>query len=209
MKVKICGITNIDDALLCEKLGADALGFLFYKKSKRYVSPETASEIISKLSPFTMKIGVFVNESAEMVNKIASNVKLNAVQLHGDENPEITDNISFSVIKSFRVHPGFDFSVLDKFKNVSYLLDTFSPWEYGGTGKSFIWKLIPDQLKSKIILAGGVSLQNIEFIYNKIKPAAVDISSSLEKVPGKKDAEKVKQFFIKLRILEDNDGNYE
>ncbi len=198
----------MDDAVLCEKLGADALGFLFYKKSKRYVSPETASEIISKLSPFTMKVGVFVNESAEMVNKIASNLKLNAVQLHGDENPEITGNIFFPIIKSFRVHTGFDFSVLDKFKNVSYLLDTFSSREYGGTGKSFIWELIPDRLKSKIILAGGVSLQNIEFIYNRIKPAAVDISSSLEKVPGKKDAEKVKEFFIKLRILEDNYGNY-
>ncbi|HSR18287.1 MAG TPA: hypothetical protein VLM39_09390, partial [Ignavibacteriaceae bacterium] len=97
MKVKICGITNIDDALLCEKLGADALGFIFYKQSRRNIQPEAAKKIIVKLSPFTLKIGVFVNESAEFINNTASKIKLNAVQLHGEETPEFISEIELPV----------------------------------------------------------------------------------------------------------------
>ena len=197
MKVKICGITNIEDALLCESLGADALGFIFYKGSKRYIPPEAAYEIIKSLSPFTMKVGVFVSESSETINKIASTAKLNTVQLHSEESTEII-NILLPVIKSFRVDDNFEYEILEQYKSAYYLLDTYSKTEFGGTGKVFDWEKIPDKYKSKIILAGGISIDNLEEIYTRVKPAAIDLSSSLESEPGKKDKEKVKRFFEKF-----------
>ena len=201
LKVKICGITNTEDALLCESLGASALGFILYKESKRYIEPDTAAKIISKLSPFSLKVGVFVNSSFEEINSIAKQIKLNSVQLHGEESPDIVSKINFPVIKSFRINNGFDFSKLKEFKNVSYLFDTYSEKEYGGTGKTFNWELIPDELRSKVILSGGISIGNIEVVYKTIKPAAVDLSSSLESKPGKKDSEKVNEFFKKINNL--------
>jgi len=195
MKVKICGITNLEDALTCQELGADALGFIFYNKSKRFISTAKAAEIVKNLSPFIMKVGVFVNESPEIINQIVDDVKLNAVQLHGDESPGWLKMIPFQVIKSFRINNEFDFSILNNYKNAWYLLDSFSEKVYGGTGEQFNWNVIPEDIRSNIILSGGVSADNIEEIYYKVKPAAVDVSSSLEIEPGKKDAEKVKQFF--------------
>ena len=201
MKIKICGITNIEDALLCEALGADALGFIFYKESKRYIAPPNAFEITKLLSPFTMKVGVFVNESSGNINQIASEIKLNTIQLLSVETSESTWKISLPIITSFRVDSNFDYGILEDYPNNYYLLDTYSKTEYGGTGKVFDWKKIPDKYKSKIILAGGISIDNIEEIYTKVKPAAVDVSSSLESEPGKKDPEKVKAFFKKFNEL--------
>ncbi len=201
MKVKVCGITNLNDALLCQSLGADALGFIFYPKSKRFISPEDALKIINNLSPFVMKVGVFVNELPEIINGIAAKLKLNAVQLHGDETPETASKINYSVIKSFRITEEFDFGMLNEYKNVYPLLDAYSGKQYGGTGNQFNWDIIPESLKNKIILAGGVSFDNIEEIVKDIKPAAVDLSSSLENEPGKKDKEKVTEFFKKFNKL--------
>lgn len=201
MKVKVCGITNIEDALLCEACGADALGFIFYENSKRYIKPEEAKEIIRILSPFTLKVGVFVNEPIDEINRLSSEIKLNAVQLTGEQSPDELSKIPLPVIKAFRVNAQFEFSNIEKYKNASYLLDTFSSDGYGGTGKNFNWEIIPDQIRNKIILAGGVSVDNIETIYKYIKPAAVDLSSSLEQVPGKKDKEKVMRFFEKFNSL--------
>ena len=201
MKVKTCGITNLDDALLCESEGADALGFIFYKKSKRYIGPELVKNIVKHLSPFTFKVGVFVNESVDFINKTASELNLNAVQLHGEESPDIIEKINLPVIKSFRINNEFDFSILEKYSNNSFLFDTYSDSVYGGTGKTFNWELIPKEIKNKIILAGGISINNIEDIFNHVKPAAVDLSSSLESEPGRKDKDKVKEFFKKINYL--------
>lgn len=198
MKVKICGITNIEDAMLCYNLRADAIGFIFYKKSKRYIAPETAKEIIEKLPAFVLKVGVFVNESSEKINSISKEIKLNMVQLHGDESPEEVSNIDLPVIKAFRINSSFDYSTFSKYKNCSFLLDSFDKNDYGGTGKKFEWDKIPNELKNKIILAGGVSINNIKYIYENIKPSAIDISSSLEFEPGKKDKLKVEEFFKKF-----------
>lgn len=195
MKVKICGITNLEDALMCENLGAHALGFILYEKSKRYVTPKSAKKIIDSLSPFTLKVGVFVNEESDVINRISKDIKLNAVQLHGDESPEIADKIEFPVIKSFRINDEFDFSKINNFPNASILLDAFSQNGFGGTGKKFNWNLIPQNIKNKIILSGGISSENIKEAYEKINPAAIDLSSSLEKMPGKKDKIKVTEFF--------------
>jgi phosphoribosylanthranilate isomerase len=208
LRIKICGITNPEDALICEELGADALGFIFYEKSKRYIAPEKVRKIIKNLSPFIVKTGVFVNENPNVINEIALTTGLNVVQLHGDENPESLKEIKFPIIKSFRINNGFDSSILTAYKNATYLFDSYLPAgqagseiEYGGTGKTFDWKLIPGELKSKIILSGGIASNNIEEIYKNIKPAAVDLSSSLESEPGKKKKEKVEEFFKKINYL--------
>jgi phosphoribosylanthranilate isomerase len=201
MHVKICGITNLVDALLCQTYGADAIGFIFYPQSKRYIRPGDAAKVIDALSPLIMKVGVFVNETPDHINKIVLSTGLTAVQLHGDEKPEILKKLKRPLIKSFRVQNIFDFRQLTRYKGCSLLLDSYSPDDFGGTGMTFNWDLIPEKLRSKIILAGGVSAENIERIYKNIKPAAVDLSSSLEQFPGKKDPDKLKEFFLKIHQL--------
>ena len=195
MKVKICGITNLDDALFAEQLGVDAIGFIFYKQSKRYISPETAKVISQKLSAFTAKVGVFVNETEDEINRIAATAKLNLIQLHGDEKPEMISKLLLPSIKSFRVNEDFKFSILVEYPCTNYLFDTFSQNEFGGTGKTFDWNIIPPLVRKRIIIAGGVSEKNVEEIFTKINPYAVDVSSSLETSPGKKDHIKMKSFF--------------
>ncbi|MCX6149453.1 MAG: phosphoribosylanthranilate isomerase [Ignavibacteriales bacterium] len=201
MKVKICGITNLNDALLCEASGADLLGFIFFNKSKRFINFAEAIQIIKKLSLFTIKVGVFVNESPELINSIVSQLKLNAVQLHGNETPELAAKIEAPVIKSFSVKDNFNFDAINEFKNITPLLDTFSNIQYGGTGKSFNWKIIPKNIRTNIILSGGISYRNIEDVIKEVNPIAVDLSSSLESEPGKKDEIKVKEFFNKINQI--------
>jgi phosphoribosylanthranilate isomerase len=201
MKIKICGITNIEDALAAESFGVDAVGFIFYKKSIRYVNPDQAENIIKQLSPFTTRVGVFVNEAFENINKISKQTGINVVQLHGDENPEYMESILFPVIKAFRVNDNFDYSKLNQYKEYSILLDARSDNEFGGTGNKFNWEKIPFEIRKKIILAGGISSDNIEFIYKYINPAAVDLSSSLEITPGKKDKKRMERFFNKVNLI--------
>lgn len=204
MKVKICGITNIEDSLLCSELGADAIGFIFYRNSKRYVSVEKTFKICRQLPPFLSKVGVFVNESADKINRITNLLNLDYVQFHGDESAEFCDKINSKIIKAFRINDDFDFRVVENYKNHNILLDTYSSIDYGGTGQSFDWNLIPEELKGKIILSGGISSENITKVYNNIKPSAVDLSSSVEFSPGKKDGYKLKEFFNKLNRVRYN-----
>lgn len=204
MKVKICGITNIDDALLCCEYGADAIGFIFYEKSMRHISFDQAKSISEKLPPFVFKAGVFVNEETEKINHAAKQIGLNVVQLHGDETPEYIENISVPVIKSFRINEVFEWDIINAYKDCYLLLDTFSASEMGGTGKSFDWKSIPEKLRSRIILSGGITIDKLDFIFNKIKPAAIDLSSSLESSPGKKDKRKVIEFLKRFNELRSN-----
>lgn len=201
MKVKICGITNIEDALLCAGYNADAIGFIFYEKSKRFISFDKAKEIINKLPPFLMKVGVFVNEEAEIVNESTQKIGLNLVQLHGDESPEYVSKIYLPVIKTFRVDEKFDWAVINHYKNCGIMLDSYSQNEYGGTGKTFEWNSIPSEYKHKIILSGGITIDKLEQIFSEIKPAAIDVSSSLEISPGKKDPQKLKEFLTKFNQM--------
>jgi len=201
VKVKICGITNLGDAQLAVNCGTDALGFIFYERSKRYIAPEKAKEIIASLPFFVVKVGVFVNERVEKVNKIAKDIGLNAVQLHGNETIVYCKQITHPIIKAFRVDEDFDFYIIDQYSDYQIMLDTYSSKEHGGTGATFNWETIPAQLKKEIILAGGISENNIEEIYANVKPQAVDLSSSLEIEPGKKDHNKVKTFLNKLNNL--------
>lgn len=204
MKVKICGITNIEDALLCCEYGADAVGFIFYEKSKRHVSFDQAELISKQLPPFIFKVGVFVNETLEKVNQAARQIGLSAVQLHGDELPEYIERINYPVIKSFRIDETFDWKTIDTFENCDILFDTFSSDQMGGTGKSFDWNLIPEKLRSRVILSGGITIDKLDFIFSEIKPAAIDLSSSLESLPGKKDIQKVIEFLKLFNELRSN-----
>jgi len=190
----------MDDAKLCIDCGADALGFIFYKNSKRYIEPDKAKKIIDSLPFFVFKVGVFVNEESKKVNQIAEILKLNAVQLHGDEDLDYCEKINHPVIKAIRVDEKLNEN-LERYSNYTILLDTKDEREYGGTGKRFDWELIPEINRNKIILAGGVSEDNIDDIFYKIKPQAVDLSSSLEKETGIKDHGKVKSFFVKFNKL--------
>lgn len=201
IRIKVCGITNLEDAKLCYELGADALGFIFYEHSKRYIDFEKAFTIISELPAFVSKVGVFVNEPFITINHIAQSVGLTHVQLHGDEDQLFINKVNHPVIKALRVNKDFAFSSLNFYSGCTILLDTFSDKEIGGTGLTFDWNTIPKDLRSKVILAGGVSVDNIVDIFTKIKPQAVDISSSLETEAGKKDEKKLREFFHVINQL--------
>ena len=201
MRVKICGITNIEDAILCSQLGADALGFIFYEKSKRNIEYSKAEIIIQHLPSFIVKVGIFVDQEANEINTISQKIGLNAVQLYGDVTQSVINEINLPVIKCFRIKNDFNFSMLNNYTHCSFMLDTFSDEALGGTGESFDWKIIPIELRDKIIMAGGISADNIEYIFNNMNPAAVDLSSSVELLPGKKDADKLKDFFHKINKL--------
>jgi len=191
MKIKICGITLIEDAQLCVEHGVDAIGFIFYSKSKRYVSPEDAKNIVASLPIFTHKIGVFVNEDVAEVNRIAKQVGLSGVQLHGNETVEYISQITHPVVKSFGVDESFDFSLIEAYKDCTILLDVKDTEQHGGTGNSFDWELIPEDIRSRVIIAGGVSPNNIVEIHEKINPYGVDLSSSVEVSPGIKNSKKI------------------
>jgi phosphoribosylanthranilate isomerase len=204
LKVKICGIKYLQDAINCANLGADALGFILYPKSKRYIKPEDIKKIICQLPPFITKVGVFVNENIKLVNEIVKETGINSVQLHGNETQEYISKIKCSVIKSFRIHDDFDFGILNKYDNCHFLLDAYDNEEFGGTGKKFDWLSIPNNMKNKIILAGGISVDDLEFIYKNISPYAIDISSSVEIEPGIKNEIKLEILFNKIRELRDS-----
>src|SRR5215213_3215086 len=192
-KVKICGITNLEDALLAAKFGADALGFNFYEKSPRYILPEKAREIIEKLPQGVLKVGVFVNESLEKIAEIASIAKLDALQLHGEETPEFARELkaktNLEIIKAFRVSPEFKPEDVLNYDVDAILLDAYSPKELGGTGETFDWEIARkvQEIFPKMYLAGGLSADNVLEAVDKVKPFAVDSCSSLEKAKGKKD----------------------
>lgn len=199
-KVKICGITNLEDALLSAKFGADALGFNFYKKSPRYISPEKAGEIIEQLPENILKVGVFVNEDLERIIKIAETAKLDAIQLHGEETPdfarELKAKINLEIIKAFRISPEFKPEDVLRYETDAILLDAYSPKEQGGTGETFDWEIAEkvQEIFRKMYLAGGLSHENIQKALKKVLPFGVDSCSLLESRKGKKDETRVINF---------------
>jgi len=201
LRVKICGITNIEDALICAELGADALGFIFYEKSKRYIEYKKVEEIIKSLPAFITKVGVFVEQESNKIKSVSETAGLTALQLHHEILPAGIDDIHLPVIKAVRIRSGFNFSEIQNNNKYTYLLDTYSEKIKGGTGESFDWEIIPTDIRSKIILAGGISVKNLEYVFEKIKPQGVDLVSSLESSPGKKDKNKLKDFFNSLNEL--------
>lgn len=200
IKVKICGMTQLQDAEFAVEQGADAVGFIFYKKSPRAVTMKTVREIISKLPPLVDTVGVFVNESVDRVNKIADYCGLDLVQLHGEESPAFCKNIHRRVIKAFRVKDLQSIKQLEKFPVSGFLLDTFSDNLHGGTGKTFDWTLaLPAKKMGPVILAGGLTPRNIRQAVSQVRPYGVDVCSGVEKSPGIKDLEKVRAFLKNIR----------
>jgi phosphoribosylanthranilate isomerase len=197
--VKICGITNFEDALTAANYGADALGFIFYKNSPRYIEPEKAKEIIGYLPPFITTVGVFVNEEPTVIRNIMEFAGINILQLHGDELPE-TCKIWHRVIKAFRVIQLIDLKPLEKYRTSAILVDTYSPDTYGGTGLTFNWDIAVEAKRyGQVILSGGLHPDNIERAIRWVKPYAVDVSSGVEKYKGKKDLVKLRDFIVRAK----------
>lgn len=196
VKVKICGITNLDDAMAAADFGADALGFVFFKKSPRYISPANAKKIIKKLPPFISTVGVFVNEDKNTIKKTVSQTGIDIIQLHGEEPPGAC-NLSKPVIKAIRVKSLENLDLVSKYRDKvsAFLLDTYTPDVFGGTGQIFNWDIAVEAKQfGRIILAGGLTPANTEKAIRWIHPYAVDVSSGVEAEKGKKDHRKMKLF---------------
>ena len=197
-KIKICGITNADDALDAISLGADALGFVFFNKSKRYISPKNAGKIISLLPPFIARVGLFVNASKDDVLSSICDSKVNLLQFHGDEDEHFCNQFNLPYIKaiSFRENVNL-LNYCESFASSSaILLDTYSDDMRGGTGKTFNWNLIPKELPLPIIIAGGLNSSNVSTLIRSINPYGVDVSSGVEVELGIKDYNMMKNFVL-------------
>ena len=197
--IKICGITNVDDALAAVAAGADALGFNFYKPSPRYVAPQVAREIIAKLPLSVLTVGVFVNEeSPQSVRRIANESGVTALQLHGDESPSYCLELAKDryVIKTLAVSNDFDLQTVQAFDVEAIMLDTKHSTLRGGTGLVFDWSIARDatDVVPKLFLAGGLAPENIEDAIEIVRPYAVDACSALEDEPGKKNHERMRAF---------------
>ncbi|MBW7957187.1 MAG: phosphoribosylanthranilate isomerase [Deltaproteobacteria bacterium] len=202
MRVKICGITNLEDALKAAELGADSLGFIFYKKSPRYISPRTAGLIIRELPPFITPVGVFVDEELTKVAATAAETGICTAQLHGSESPEYCERLGIKVIKAIRVRDMADINRLRPYNVSAYLLDTFKEGVHGGTGETFDWDIaVEAKALGRIILSGGLNPENVKEAVEKVRPYAVDACSGVEikDRPGRKDHTKLKEFMERVR----------
>jgi len=204
VRVKICGITNAADAKVAVDAGADALGFIFVRKSPRFVEPEKARALISSMPPFVQSVGVFVDQPQEEVREIADYCGLDLLQFHGQESPDYCTSFGSRSIKAFRVK---DESVIREMEPYlgrvrGVLLDSWSAKAHGGTGKCFDWTIATRIVKIAnfpVILAGGLSAATVTDAIRRVGPYGVDVSSGVELSPGKKDARLVKEFINKVR----------
>lgn len=200
-RVKICGITSLNDAMAAVEAGASALGFVFYEPSPRYVSPESAGEIIRQLPPFVTTVGLFVNAAADTVAEVVQQTGIDLLQFHGDEPEVFCRGFDRPYIKAFRVRPELD--VAEQIAHYpsarGVLLDAYRPGVPGGTGEVFDWALIPPELASGIILAGGLSAENVAQAIERVAPYAVDVSGGVEAAPGRKDAARINAFMAAVK----------
>lgn len=202
VRSKICGITRIEDALLAAEAGADAIGLVFYAKSPRAVDVRQARAIIAALPPFVTTVGLFVDASSCELGEILDAVPLDLLQFHGDESPAFCDGFRRPYIKALRVKPGDDIAArVEAYKNASgILLDTYVPGVPGGTGEAFDWSLVPQGLSKPIILAGGLTAENVAEAIRQVRPYAVDVSGGVEAAKGIKDAEKIRAFMRAVKL---------
>jgi phosphoribosylanthranilate isomerase len=195
VRVKICGITNIDDAICSYQYGADALGFIFYKKSKRYINKGRVREILKNIPPFIETVGVFVNEEEKVIKDIVEYSGLDIIQLHGDESPDFCKRFKNKIIKGFRVKDERDLNIISEYNVYGILLDSYNEDVFGGSGRKFNWD-IASKLKEyrNLIISGGLNPDNVIDAINTFNPCAVDVSSGVEIYPGKKDHTKLRDF---------------
>jgi phosphoribosylanthranilate isomerase len=198
--VKICGITNLEDARLAVKCGADAIGFNFFPGSKRYIDEGYVESIVERLQNPITKVGVFVNQPIEEIIETEGIAELDVIQLHGEEPPEfINDLKSMSdakIIKAFRVNSDFAPEIIDKYDVDAVMLDAYSKNEHGGTGRVFDWQIAAGLAPfiDQMYLAGGLNANNVADAIRIVKPFAVDVASGVESAPGKKDPKKLEAF---------------
>ncbi|MFC1590748.1 phosphoribosylanthranilate isomerase [Candidatus Omnitrophota bacterium] len=196
-KIKICGITGKDDAASAALLGADLLGFVFYKGSKRAIDAEGACSIVKGVPRGIVRVGVFVNEGADTILATAEKCGLDAAQLHGDETPDLCGKLKgkIKVIKAFRIRSADSLDGVDGYDADYYLFDTFREDAFGGTGKVFSWDMLKEREFSRpVILSGGLNADNVCGAIKACSPFGVDVSSGIEASPGKKDIEKMRRF---------------
>jgi phosphoribosylanthranilate isomerase len=200
IKIKICGITNLDDALAAAEFGADALGFNFYKKSPRAIEPQRASEIIAQLPPFIVPIGIFVNEREDRIREIAALAGLQVIQLHGDETPEFCQRFGSRVIKAFQVKDKESLKHMSHYRVSAYLLDSYREGVRGGTGTTFDWHLaVVAKTFGRIILAGGLTPDNVAEAVKLVQPYGIDVAGGVEREKGVKDHVKLRTFITEAR----------
>jgi phosphoribosylanthranilate isomerase len=195
-RVKICGITNLADAKAAAEAGADALGFIFYEKSPRFVSIEAAGEISKQLGSSPMRVGVFVNAPVEFIMRAITEAGLTLLQFHGDEPPDFCVQFGLMSMKAFRIRDAASLKEIPNYKTDAYLLDAFSSTTLGGTGEVFNWNLAIEaqQFGKPIFLAGGLTAENVADAVQTVQPFGVDVSSGVERAPGKKDHDQVRAF---------------
>jgi phosphoribosylanthranilate isomerase len=197
VRVKVCGITNLEDALASFFFGARAIGFIFYKKSPRYICPDKAANISRILPKEIERVGVFVDEKVTTVKKIAKLCGLDMLQFHGKESPEYCKKFKgYKVVKAFRISKKEDLEGVSKYKTFAYLFDSFSKAKPGGTGNKFNWKILAQAatIKPVVFISGGLAASNVKQAIKLLKPDWVDVSSSLELKPGIKDHKKIQKF---------------
>jgi len=202
-RIKICGLTNLGDALSAVELGADALGFVF-AESPRRISPQRAAGIIDSLPPFLTCVGLFVDESPGAVRKIIEECRLDVLQFHGNESPDYCRQFRIKIIKAFGIKNENSLQVIPHYQVDAYLLDTYGEGTPGGTGESFNWDLAlrAREFGRPIILAGGLDVDNVAEAIGKVRPYGVDVSTGVEAEPGKKDHKKMKEFIKAVRSEE-------
>jgi phosphoribosylanthranilate isomerase len=195
MRVKICGITNLKDALAAAELGADAVGFVFYPESPRCVEPQTVKNIIRQLPPFVTTVGVFANQGEGEIRRTVEECGLEIIQLQGNEPPDLCMRLGYRVIKAIRVRDRASLNRMIPYRVRAFVLDTYREGQLGGTGETFDWNLAVEAKKfGKIILAGGLTPSNVKQAIELVHPSGVDVSSGVEEAVGKKDHQKIKQF---------------
>ncbi|MEK6713465.1 MAG: phosphoribosylanthranilate isomerase [Nitrospirota bacterium] len=195
VKVKICGITNLEDAQAAAEAGADALGFVFYPDSPRFIDPGNARAIIAKLPVFITSVGVFVDESEDLIRRIIREGGIQILQFHGSESPVLCTRFREKVIKAIRIKDEESISEMQMYDVDTFLLDTYLDCAKGGTGKTFNWKYAEmAKGNGRIILSGGLNPSNIGDAVRTLKPYGVDVSSGVEISPGKKDHVKIREF---------------
>ncbi len=206
VRVKICGITNAADALAAIDAGANMLGFNFYEKSPRRVSEAEAAKIRAQLPARVKAVGIFVNALPAEVIALAKSLKLDAAQLHGDETPETVAEVaaSLAVFKAFRVEPEFRLETLDEYSEAAaFLFDAASTGQYGGTGRTTDWDVARRAAQThRIILAGGLKVENVAAAVRIVRPYGVDVASGVESEPGKKDHARLREFIQEVRRAE-------
>jgi phosphoribosylanthranilate isomerase len=199
-RVKICGVTRAEDAALAVEAGADALGFIFVPGTPRYIHPDRAAAIIAALPPLVAAVGVFVDQPLDEVLAVASACRLEAVQLHGEESAAYCRRLPIRIIKALRVRGAESLGALEGYPAQAFLLDAFVEGQPGGTGVAFPWALAREAKRhGPIILSGGLRPETVAEAVRRVRPFGVDVSSGVERRPGQKDPEKVREFIVAVR----------